>query len=89
MFDIHPAKLRQEVVLSQAQKSNAFYSSVKRDRETRWHSYIFHMRNFNNWVKATLITLTEPKKKNDHPRKMDVLDLACGKGGDLLKWSLR
>lgn len=45
-------------------------------RET---SQIFRLRAFNNWVKAIQIGM--------HAKpQMDVLDLACGKGGDLGKW---
>jgi mRNA (guanine-N7-)-methyltransferase len=37
------------------------------------------MRNFNNFIKARLIATCTP-------RDAKVLDIACGKGGDLLKW---
>ncbi|KAI8894970.1 guanine-N(7)-methyltransferase domain-containing protein [Globomyces pollinis-pini] len=42
-------------------------------------SPIFHMKNFNNWTKSMLIN------QFTHPN-YTVLDLCCGKGGDLLKW---
>ena len=45
-------------------------------------SPIFNMRNFNNWVKSILI--------RSHLSQLSsgatVLDLCCGKGGDMLKW---
>ena len=38
-----------------------------------------HLRSFNNWVKSILI-------RSFLPPSATVLDLCCGKGGDLLKW---
>ena len=50
------------------------------------------MRNFNNWVKAKLIAVARPVRKSSatsgKASSIDVLDLACGKGGDLMKWAL-
>lgn len=51
-------------------------------REAREASKILHMKRFNNWVKATLIAAYAPKPA------ARVLDLACGKLGDLQKWRL-
>lgn len=45
----------------------------------RHESPIIKLRTFNNWVKAVLI--------NKFTRRGNVvLDIGCGKGGDLLKW---
>ena len=51
------------------------------DIATRDTSRLLHLRNFNNWVKAMLMQRCSP-----HPATR-VLDLACGKGGDLAKWA--
>ncbi|KAJ1678632.1 mRNA cap guanine-N7 methyltransferase [Spiromyces aspiralis] len=48
--------------------------------EKRQESTIFHLRSFNNWIKSVLIGM--------HTKRDDkVLDLGCGKGGDLRKWA--
>lgn len=48
--------------------------------EERQQSRIINIKCFNNWVKAVLIN--EYVKRNDN-----VVDLCCGKGGDLIKWN--
>ncbi|XP_005107770.1 mRNA cap guanine-N7 methyltransferase [Aplysia californica] len=53
----------------------------------RTRSRIFYLRNFNNWVKSVLIADTLDKiREQDRHKHISVLDLASGKGGDLLKW---
>ena len=72
-------------------------------KEFRKESRIFHMRNFNNWIKSMLINdfadqvkSKKPETYREHRGPRDtskaeesftVLDIGCGKGGDLLKWS--
>lgn len=54
----------------------------------RSKSRIFHMRNFNNWVKSMFINEFMGKIKNSQKlgEHLRVLDMCCGKGGDLLKY---
>jgi mRNA (guanine-N7-)-methyltransferase len=77
---------------SGAAAADAFYSGLTRSLATRADSYLFHMRAFNGWVKATQIQELDPRiVVNGKPlgkKPLRVLDLACGKGGDLTKWTL-
>uniref|UniRef100_A0A667XKW2 mRNA cap guanine-N(7) methyltransferase n=1 Tax=Myripristis murdjan TaxID=586833 RepID=A0A667XKW2_9TELE len=52
----------------------------------RSQSRIFHMRNFNNWMKSVLIGEVLEQVRRRGQGQLAVLDLGCGKGGDLLKW---
>lgn len=70
------------------------YNKFKRNRETRHVSNIFHLRSFNNFVKAELmdhcifLIKSNPTftKLVTNQRGVNILDLACGKGGDFFKW---
>lgn len=64
-----------------------FYDGLKRNMDTRAASRIFHMRAFNGWVKATQIAELNPNPTKG-PKPLRILDLACGKGGDLTKWTI-
>ncbi|KAE8882612.1 hypothetical protein PF005_g7973 [Phytophthora fragariae] len=62
----------------------AFYNQLQRSAQSdRADSLLFHMRALNNWVKSVLINEFS-RREGDR-----VLDLACGKGGDLMKWTKR
>ncbi|KAK4971116.1 mRNA cap guanine-N7 methyltransferase [Elasticomyces elasticus] len=65
----------------------AHYNAVpERGRDwRRTDSQIKGLRNFNNWVKSTLI---QRYARNDEMPNSSllVLDIGCGKGGDLGKW---
>ena len=53
-------------------------------RAERELSSLIYLRKFNNWVKAVQIS----KAAQCWPRggKAKVLDISCGKGGDMAKW---
>nr|XP_060630987.1 mRNA cap guanine-N7 methyltransferase [Anolis sagrei ordinatus] len=53
--------------------------------QQRSMSRIFYLRNFNNWIKSVLIGEFLDKVRR-RKQNITVLDLGCGKGGDLLKW---
>nr|XP_025604975.1 mRNA cap guanine-N7 methyltransferase 1 isoform X3 [Arachis hypogaea] len=63
-----------------AQKVADHYSARSNQTlEEREASPIIHLKKLNNWIKSVLIQL--------YAHQGDaVLDLACGKGGDLIKW---
>ncbi|XP_023951484.2 mRNA cap guanine-N7 methyltransferase [Bicyclus anynana] len=55
--------------------------------QERFNSPIFYLRNFNNWVKSVLIQeYTDRIREKDYGKVIRVLDICCGKGGDLGKW---
>ncbi|KAI8320647.1 mRNA capping enzyme, large subunit [Martensiomyces pterosporus] len=67
--------------LSNAQQVAEHYNTRRElGIEGRMHTAITGLRIFNNWVKSVMIG-----QHTHHGCK--VLDLGCGKGGDLRKWS--
>ncbi|XP_026469214.1 mRNA cap guanine-N7 methyltransferase-like [Ctenocephalides felis] len=53
----------------------------------RTKTRIYFMRNFNNWIKSMLISqYIEKVTSNKVGVPLRVLDMCCGKGGDLYKW---
>lgn len=67
----------------------AHYNELEeKGRAERSKSRIFHMRNFNNWIKSVLINefLNKVKQSQKLGEPLRCLDMCCGKGGDLLKW---
>ena len=81
----------------EAARSRPVYETVRqhynereeRGREARQESKIFRLRKFNNWVKSVLIAKFIPERTEeevDEDRGLFILDIGCGKGGDLGKW---
>lgn len=65
------------------------YNSIEeKGLAERSKSRILYMRNFNNWVKSMLINeyLTKIKSNLQLGAPLRVMDMCCGKGGDLFKW---
>lgn len=64
------------------------YNAVpQRGREWRkTDSRIKGLRSFNNWIKSTIIHKFSRSESGREPLPLRVLDIGCGKGGDLGKW---
>ncbi|UMM12978.1 hypothetical protein L5515_001482 [Caenorhabditis briggsae] len=56
--------------------------------QDRKESRIFFMRNMNNWIKSQLINDAMKLVNENGVKSPVVLDIACGKGGDLRKWDI-
>ncbi|CAN1175023.1 mRNA cap guanine-N7 methyltransferase 1 [Linum perenne] len=74
------SRLKQSAEGDVVQKVADHYSArMNQTLEEREASPIIHLKKLNNWIKSVLIQL--------YAHRGDaVLDLACGKGGDLIKW---
>lgn len=73
----------------------AHYNKIEeKGIESRKESRIYYLRAFNNWVKAVIIAQALAQvdkgmnKQKQSERKITVLDIGCGKGGDLRKYRL-
>lgn len=67
------------------------YDNIKIEKiECRFNSPILNLRNFNNFVKNSILTIYLDKLKliagENIKTKLTSLDIGCGKGGDLFKW---
>lgn len=72
-----------EAVAASAVASH-YNSLPDRHRTLESGSEILRVRNFNNWIKSVLIAKHLPRGRGGYGHA--VLDLACGKGGDMLKF---
>ncbi|KAL5976118.1 hypothetical protein ACLOJK_020448 [Asimina triloba] len=79
-LDACPNESLDESTRNLARRVAEHYSArTNQTLEEREASPIIHLKKLNNWVKSVLIQI--------YARRGDaVLDLACGKGGDLIKW---
>lgn len=65
------------------QMHSAFYENQREQfHSLRQTSNLIFLRKYNNWVKSVLINKTCFEKG----KFLSVLDICCGKGGDLQKW---
>lgn len=66
------------VTLLVEQQENFYEGQVVHDEEVRNLSEIIFLKSFNNFIKALLID-----EVTQGVAKLSVLDLCCGKGGDI------
>jgi len=95
---LHPSERRNEKLVAQH-----YNARPEVGKEAREYSPIFGLKSFNNWIKAVMIAkFARPaiRETNSRPEEITlfgskrrpkyiarVLDLGCGKGGDLGKWA--
>ncbi|XP_054169217.1 mRNA cap guanine-N7 methyltransferase-like, partial [Oppia nitens] len=77
------AQLNCEVPLGQTVAKH-YNLLEEKGKDARKDSRIYHLRNFNNWIKS--VTIADIIQKIRNERQFNVLDIGCGKGGDLLKY---
>uniref|UniRef100_A0A914E161 mRNA cap guanine-N(7) methyltransferase n=1 Tax=Acrobeloides nanus TaxID=290746 RepID=A0A914E161_9BILA len=72
--------------MSANQVASHYNAVPNTDKISRTDSRIYYLRNLNNWIKSLLISEFLERLNEDGCSSATVLDLCCGKGGDLLKW---
>jgi SAM-dependent methyltransferase len=85
-FDTHLRFLKSKIdarVISKERTQDAYYQKQS--------DQITPMRNFHNWVKSIIIySYCSPEdignKNKSKKQKISVLDIGCGRGGDIMKW---
>lgn len=85
----HEAPAKYRASNNQASLVASHYNNLdEKGLQARSESKIFYMRNFNNWIKSILINeyIGKIKENLTNRAPIRVLDMCCGKGGDLLKW---
>ncbi len=75
-MDFLRGRIDHSIIMSEA-KSNVYYQIQTNLAKP--------MREFHNWIKSCMI-YTLCNKMYTHDRKLSVLDIACGKGGDIMKF---
>mmetsp|Transcript_24782 Transcript_24782/g.17487 ORF Transcript_24782/g.17487 Transcript_24782/m.17487 type:complete len:91 (+) Transcript_24782:148-420(+) len=66
-----------------------FYDANQGNNEmVRQASDIIFLRTFNNFIKSLMIKQCSTHVKKRRDQGLSVLDLCCGKGGDLSKWKI-
>lgn len=74
-------------VADAARSAESHYNDLVRQKERRHLSFIYHLRCWNNLLKSeALISAAAMVARARGRDGLRVLDLACGKGGDLMKW---
>ncbi|XP_055844132.1 mRNA cap guanine-N7 methyltransferase [Episyrphus balteatus] len=90
--DISPSKCPKVDNPNATEHSSVVASHYNKLKEAglgeRSRSRILYMRNFNNWTKSMFINEYLNKIKNSRKlgEPIRVMDMCCGKGGDLFKW---
>ncbi|KAG5479544.1 hypothetical protein CUR178_03305 [Leishmania enriettii] len=80
-----PLVVSRPTISEATQRTSKHYSAVAKELANTERS---GLRRFNNWVKSVLLTAAAAtiRRALRPPAKLHVLDLCCGRGGDLLKW---